>query len=322
MWISNVASPVLMFSIAEPLLRTLPSGSSFAKAIILGIALAANIGGMASPISSPQNLIAISYMDPPPSWGLWFEVAIPVCIFSLFCVWVFLIVTFQPGNTIVKPIKFHKEDFTFKHWFIIVVTIGTIILWCVDSQLKDYLSGNGIIAVIPIVLFFGSGILTGDDFNGFLWTIIGLAMGGIALGKAISSSGLLSTIAMAIEHKINGMSVFGVLTVFGALVLVVATFVSHTVAALVILPLVQQIGKALPGDKSNILVLSSALLCSAAMGLPTSGFPNVTAICMRDQLQKPYVTVSNFITRGVPASAFCYAVIISLGYFIMEAANV
>lgn len=72
MWISNVAAPVLCFSIIQPILRTLPNGSEFAKCLIIGIALASNVGGMASPIASPQNIVALQNMSPAPSWGQWF----------------------------------------------------------------------------------------------------------------------------------------------------------------------------------------------------------------------------------------------------------
>ncbi|KAJ2114583.1 low-affinity phosphate transporter, partial [Coemansia sp. RSA 788] len=51
MWISNVAAPVLCFSLIKPILRTLPPGSTFAPCLVIGIALASNVGGMASPIS-------------------------------------------------------------------------------------------------------------------------------------------------------------------------------------------------------------------------------------------------------------------------------
>ena len=55
-------------------------GSRFINALIMGIALASNVGGMASPIASPQNMIAIGAMEPQPSWGEWFVVALPVCV--------------------------------------------------------------------------------------------------------------------------------------------------------------------------------------------------------------------------------------------------
>lgn len=45
------------------------------------------------------------------------------------------------------------------------------------------------------VAFFGFGVLSKDDFNGFLWNVVMLAMGGLALGEAVKSSGLLLAIA-------------------------------------------------------------------------------------------------------------------------------
>lgn len=47
------------------MLRNLPSGSNMSKAVIMGIALASNIGGMLSPIASPQNIVALEFMEPP-----------------------------------------------------------------------------------------------------------------------------------------------------------------------------------------------------------------------------------------------------------------
>ena len=278
MWISNVAAPVLCFSIIQPLLRNLPADSPFPKALILGIALASNIGGAASPIASPQNIIALQNMSPTPSWGTWFFIALPVCIITILLIWVLLLVTFHPsrGTTIV-PIRPMKDRLTGTQYFIILVTLATIALWCASHQLESTFGDMGVIAIIPMVLFFGTGILTKEDFNNFLWTIIILAAGGLSLGKAVSSSGLLHTIASAITDRVAHFSVYGVLVVFASLILIVATFISHTVAALIILPLVQQVGVSMePNPHPNLLVMGAALMCSAAMGLPTSGFPNMS----------------------------------------------
>ena len=97
MWISNVAAPVLCFSIIQPVLRTLPADSPFGKTLILGIALASNIGGMASPIASPQNVVALQNMHPTPSWGEWFFVALPVCVLCVLAIWMILLVVYKPG---------------------------------------------------------------------------------------------------------------------------------------------------------------------------------------------------------------------------------
>lgn len=247
------------------------------KALLLGIALASNMGGAASPIASPQNLIALQNMNPEPSWGIWFFIALPVCIISILLIWVLLLVTFKPGrNTTIVPIKPVNDRFTATQWFICIVTVATIILWCVSHQLEPVFGDMGVIAIIPIVLFFGTGILNKEDWNNFLWTIIILAAGGLSLGKAVNSSGLLHTIAQSITSSVDGMSLYGVLVVFAGLILVVATFISHTVAALIVLPLVQQVGQGMSEPHPNLLVMGSVLMASAAMGLPTSGFPNMS----------------------------------------------
>ncbi|PNS20976.1 hypothetical protein CAC42_3313 [Sphaceloma murrayae] len=323
MWISNVAAPVLCFSIIQPILRNLPADSTMTKALLLGIALASNMGGAASPIASPQNLIALQNMNPQPGWGVWFFIALPVCIISILLIWVLLLVTFRPdrGTTIV-PIRPMKDKFTGIQWFISIVTLGTILLWCISHQLQPIFGDMGVIAIIPIALFFGTGILTKEDFNNFLWTIIILAAGGLALGKAVASSGLLHTIAGAITEQVEDLSLYSVLLVFTSLIMVVATFISHTVAALIVLPLVQQVGQNMAEPHPNLLVMGSVLMASAAMGLPTSGFPNMTAIMMEDpQTGQRYLQVRHFLTRGIPASLMAFVVIVTLGYGLMLAAG-
>lgn len=317
MWISNVAAPVLAYSLIQPVLRTLPTESPLAQALVLGIALASNVGGMASPIASPQNVIAIQYMNPNPGWGKWFAVAIPVALASLAGIWMELILTFKISNVKIKAYKPIKDKFTTKQWYVSAICVATIILWCLMNQIEDTFGQAGIIAVVPIVMFFGTGLLKVDDVNNFPWSIILLAMGGLALGKAVTSSGLLATIAKSLQEKVMGLDVFVILLIFGLLILVVATFVSHTVAAIIIVPLVKEVGDAMAHPHPLILVMGTALLASGAMGLPTSGFPNVTAISMTDELGKRYLTVNTFITRGVPASLIAYVFVVTLGYGIM-----
>lgn len=321
MWISNVAAPVLCFSLIQPVLRTIPTESPFAQALVLGIALSSNIAGMASPIASPQNMVAIESMTPNPGWGKWFAVALPVSIAGMLGMWVELFLTFKISDVKLQRYRPIKERFTIKQIYISLVTIATIILWCLMTKIEGGVGSSGIVSIIPIVLFFGTGLLKTEDLNNFPWSIVLLAMGGIALGKAVSSSGLLATIAKALQRKIENFDVFVIMLIFGILVLVFATFVSHTVAALIIIPLVKEVGDNLPKPHPLILVMCTALIASAAMALPTSGFPNVTAISMTDEVGKRYLSVNTFITRGIPASIIAYVCVISLGYGIMYSLN-
>lgn len=322
MWVSNVAAPVLCFSIIQPLLRTLPQNSNFCKSLILGVALLSNIGGMASPIASPQNIIAIESMDPVPSWIQWFVISLPVCGVSLILIWIFLIVTLKPESKInIVTIRQIDDKFTIIQWYVSFVTAITILLWCFASKLSGVFGEMGIIAILPIFLFYGPGLLNTGDINNYPWNIVLLAMGGLSLGKLVSSSGLLSTIAFSIQSKIIHLSIYEIILCFGLLILIVATFISHTVAALIMIPLIKEVGESLPNPHPRLLVMSCALLCSLAMGLPTSGFPNVTAICMVNDVGLPYLTVGTFITRGVPSSLIAYFVIITVGYFTMRLIN-
>ncbi|KAK4228395.1 SPX domain-containing protein [Podospora fimiseda] len=320
MLISNVAAPVLCFGIIEPMLRNLPSGSNMSKALIIGIALASNVGGMLSPIASPQNVVAIGIMEPPPTWGQWFFIVIPVGIISLILIWILLLVSFRPGrDTTIVPTRPIRDPFTGIQWFVSFVTIATIGLWCASHSLENVFGDMGVIAIIPIVLFFGVGILTKEDFNNFPWTIIILAAGGLSLGKAVNTSGLLHTVTEEITLRVKDFSLYGILVVFATLILVIATFISHTVAALIILPLVHNVGKGLEGEPHpNLLVMVGVLMCSAAMGLPTSGFPNMTAIMKEDPAGQRYLQVKHFISTGVPSSVLTLGVVVTVGYVAMR----
>lgn len=103
MWISNVAAPVLCFSLVQPILRTLPTNHPFCKSLVLGIALASNLGGMTSPISSPQNIFAIERMSmggSPPSWLQWFAIALPVSFLGNLLCWAIILAVYKPGQNI------------------------------------------------------------------------------------------------------------------------------------------------------------------------------------------------------------------------------
>ncbi|KAG0226156.1 low-affinity phosphate transporter [Actinomortierella wolfii] len=319
MFISNVAAPVLCFSLVQTILRTLPHKAKFGPCLIIGIALASNVGGMASPISSPQNIITIQNMSPAPSWGQWFAVSIPLCIVIDLVIWAWLLIAYRPQRETpqIATIRASKEAFSLPQYFICFVTVAVIILWCIENQFESQLGDMGVIAILPLVAFFGTNLLTKDDFNNFLWTVIMLAMGGITLGKAVDSSGLLDTIAHHIEGAVGGYSVWVVLAIFSALTLVFATFVSHTVAAVIILPIVQQVGNSFTDPHPRILVMGTGLICSAAMGLPVSGYPNMNAISLEDEMGIPYLRTADFLRNGVPLSILASVCVITIGYGIM-----
>ncbi|CEP12744.1 hypothetical protein [Parasitella parasitica] len=321
MWISNVATPVLCFSLADPILRTLKPNSKVGPCLIMGIALASCIGGLASPISSPQNIVTINLMNPNPGWGIWFAGAIPCGVITVLTTWALLLAYFRPDRDTPHLNVIKSSGLSRPSWsqvWVCVVCLATIALWCAESSLNDFFGNNGVIAAIPFVLLFGTNMLSKSDLNNFLWSVVTLAQGGMALGYAVSSSGLLDVIGHQIAGNVNGLPVLSIIFIFGMLVLVFATFVSHTVAALIILPIVKQVGNQLPVPRANLMVMVTGLVCSVAMGLPVSGFPNMNAIMLEDPTGKPYLRIKDFLLCGVPASCVAAVITICLGYGIVS----
>ncbi|EUC64788.1 transporter, divalent anion:Na+ symporter (DASS) family protein, partial [Rhizoctonia solani AG-3 Rhs1AP] len=324
MWISNVAAPTLCFTLIKPILRTLPQGSSFAPCLILAIALAANIGGQSSPISSPQNLITLQYMDPPLDWLQWFAVAIPVSAITIFVVWLLLLVSYRPsyapdGTELrIRPIRPTKESFTLKQYWVSIVCLVTIALWCVAHQIDHIFGDMGVIAIIPIVAFFSTNVLKKEDFEQFLWTIVFLAMGGIALGKAVVSSGLLATMDDGVRRLVEGLALYEIVLVLSIVVLIISTFISHTIASVLLVPIAAEVGSNLPDPHPRLLVFITGLICSAGMGMPVSGFPNQTAATQEDEMGKVYLSNMDFLKNGVPASVVATMVVATVGYTLMR----
>lgn len=104
-------------------------------------------------------------MDPPLDWGQWFAVALPVSAVSIVLVWVLLLASYRPGRTIdgeelfIKEIRPTREKFTIKQYWVTFVCIVTIALWCVEKRIEGVVGDMGIIAIIPIVAFFSTGVL-------------------------------------------------------------------------------------------------------------------------------------------------------------------
>ncbi|TRM57048.1 SPX domain-containing protein, partial [Schizophyllum amplum] len=276
MWISNVAAPTLCFTLIRPILRTLPPKAPFGPCLILAIALAANIGGQSSPIS-------------------WFAVALPVSATAR-----------SPdgdGDIEIKTIRPTKERFTVQQYWVSFVCLATIALWC-------YVGDMGVIAIIPIVAFFGTGVLKKDDFEQFAWTIVFLAMGGIALGKGVMSSGLLEVMDGIIRDMVEGLSLYNVVLILSPVVLVISTFISHTIASVLLVPIAKEVGSNLPGNHQNCSSSSPGLFARPGWGCLAT---------QEDEMGDLYLSNIDFLKNGVPASIIATLVVSTIGFLLMKA---
>jgi phosphate transporter len=105
-------------------------------------------------------------MEPPLDWGSWFAVSLPVSTISIVIIWLLLLASYRParspdgeGDIEIKTIRPTREPFTWKQYWVSFVFLVTIVLWCIEHTIQDYVGDMGIIAIIPIIAFFSTGVL-------------------------------------------------------------------------------------------------------------------------------------------------------------------
>ncbi|GET90247.1 sodium/sulphate symporter, putative [Leishmania tarentolae] len=308
-FVSNVAAPLLVLGVVQRTLWEFPEGTNAPHGILLGLAFACNIGGMLSPIASPQNAVAISALSfYKVSFAQWVGVALPVVLFCVVAAWAVVLIVWSPFADVpyiplqVVNTAADEQVSSATRVVVLVVSAITITLWILPANL--FFGDTGIVALIPIVVFFGIGILSKEDFNTLSWHLMFLLAGGNMLGLCARDSRLLDIIAMSMKstlaHSPPYLTLFVVLVAVG----VITTFVSHTVAAMILLPIIVKIGFLMPESTGIMtvtpqsMVMLSALMCSGAMAFPISSFPNVNSLLAEDAKGKPYLRAKDFLFCG------------------------
>ena len=239
-------------------------------------------------------------------FGQWIVFGLPFALCCTLVAWVMLIVVCKPDDVQRIPVIVYERDqkaFSKRNVVVLCLSFVTVVLFAASSYLKTEIGDISTISLVFVATIFGSGMLTEVDFNGLPFHIIFLLGGGTILGKAVESSGLLKDIAVAITDVLPlNDRLLAMLTIF-TFAGVVATFVSHTVAALILMPIISQVGVSLEAPAP--LVIGTALSVSAAMALPFSSFPNVNSLLITDDFRNTYLTVYDFIRTGLPLSVVC-----------------
>jgi sodium-dependent dicarboxylate transporter 2/3/5 len=301
---SNTATTAMMITLVYPMLEQVPKGDPLRKGLLLSIPFAANIGGMGTPIASPPNAVAVSFLQQSGfeiSFLKWVLIALPLMIGLLVFAWLLLYRMFKPANSGIelRPV-YRKIDR--RGWYVIMVMIMTVLLW-----LTDRLHGlsTAVVALFPAVAFTATGLLNRSDINSLEWHILILIMGGIALGTGMQLTGLDSIFVSLIPGE-GGI----VLAAMVLATVVFSTFISNTAAANLLLPIgisfaIQHLGADSPGPVQ--LAVSIALAASLAMALPVSTPPNTIAYSKGD------LETRDFTRAGVIIGTVAVIFIILLG---------
>lgn len=148
--------------------------------------------------------------------------------------------------------------------------------------------------------------------------------GGIALGDAIQSSGLLSIMANALGNFVEGSNIWVTLLAFAGFIWIFGNFISHTVAAIIVLPVIASVGCRLGNGNCDIghydlLVLGAVFMDSGAMGLPVTSFPNAQCFSIKDRNGEQYLSAFDFVKTGFVLGILEVIFLMTGGYGLLQA---
>ena len=316
MFMSNTATAAMMLTFLAPVLKTLPPDGKGRIALALAIPIAANIGGIGTPIGTPPNAIAFQYLNDSLHLDVgfddWMFRMVPYVFVMLFIAWGLLLKLYPfKQKTIELKIEGHHEK-TWRTYVVWITFALTILLWMTESITK--LNSN-VVAMIPVGVFCITGIITKDDLKEINWSVLWMVAGGFALGLAMTNTGLA-------EHLVTSIP-FGewlpvvVVLVAGFIGYFISNFISNTAAASLIVPILCAVsvgmGESLdPVGGSKTLVIGAVLCTSLAMLFPISTPPNALAHSTGLVTTKDMTKVGILI--GVIGYALGYALLFFIGF--------
>ena len=314
MFLSNTATAAMMLTFLGPVLKALPADGKGKTALALAIPIAANIGGMGTPIGTPPNAIALKYMSEIGiniGFGQWMAFMIPFTMLLLFLAWVMLVKLF-PFKA--KEITLNIEGELKKDWRSIVVYITficTVLLWVLDKATG--VNAN-VVAMLPVGVCAIIGVLTKRDLEEISWSVLWMVAGGFALGVALQETGLAQTLIDAIPFASWPPIVMVIGS--GLICYLMANFISHTATANLLVPILALVGASIstilePLGGVSTLLVGVAIGSSLGMVLPISTPPNAIAASTGMIEQKDMVKTG--LIMGVLGLVIGYGMLIVLG---------
>ncbi len=288
MFMSNTATAAMMLAFLAPVLQVLPADDKGRIGLSLAIPIAANIGGIGTPIGTPPNATAVRFLTEAGyevTFSEWSMRMIPFVLIMILVAWVLLQFIF-PFKTkkLELNIPENKRPVDWKTYVVWITFIGTILLWATES-----LTGinSNVVALIPLGVLTMTGIFTKDDIKEINWTVLWLVAGGFALGTSLQGTGLAKTLINAIPF--GSMSVLSVLLIAGFVCYFLSNFISNSATAALLIPILIVVaqGMADPTAANNAsfmalggthaMISFIAVCASIAMLFPISTPPNAIA---------------------------------------------
>ena len=275
MFMSNTATTALLLVMLRPAMASLPLDSSVARALLLGLAIGANLGGMGTVIGSPPNAIAAGLLeqDSPVNFLEWIVLGLPPALLLFGLAWLTLwrlIGRTTDTLPFEMPSSAHasRQVMRWQRLATLAVFVLTIVLWMSGSW---HGIPTAVVSFVPIVSLSMIGVIGREEFKSIDWDVLILLAGGLSLGVGIEVSGLANWLAQSVQSM--PMSPWIAALLLSWLAALVSNLMSNTAAANILLPVTLIIAEAME-QEASIFVIPVALGCSVAMALPISTPPN------------------------------------------------
>ena len=319
MFMSNTATAAMMLTFLTPVLATLPKDGGGRISLALAIPIAANIGGMGTPIGTPPNAIALGALQEAGyniTFAGWMLRMVPFVFLMLFIAWILLqkLYPFKAKSIELKIEGAPVKVTPFQKYVVWVTFALTIILWVGESLFKV---NSNIVAMIPFAVFSATGILKARHLEHINWAVLWMVAGGFALGTALNQTGLATKLIEIIPFA--SWNALVVMLVGGFICYFLSNFISNSAAANLVVPILIVVGKAMAGNPAfenmggvPAMIIGIAISASIAMCLPVSTPPNALAASTGMITTKQMATVG--IVMGVVGFVLGYAMLIFIGF--------
>ncbi len=281
MFMSNTATCAMMLAIVAPVLAMFDPKDKGRMAFAMSIPVAANVGGIGTPIGTPPNAIALKAIQDAGldvSFAKWMMFGVPFVVVLILFSWL-LLIKLMPIDRKELKLDMGGQFLKTPKAFIVYITFAvTVFLWVFGDAFG--LDSNTI-AIIPIATFAVTGVITAKDFNSMGWDVLWLVAGGFALGLALQDTNLAADLINAIPF-----ASWPFLVLMGGacfICIFMSTFMSNTAMAALLMPIMAAVGGGMlgagviSGSVCIGLLVSVALAASLAMALPISTPPNALA---------------------------------------------
>ena len=291
MFMSNTATAAMMLAFLAPVIKTLPSDGGGRMSLAMAIPIAANIGGLGTPIGTPPNAIAIGQLKEPIlnaagevvqngielGFGAWMVRFVPIVVIMIVFAWILLQVLYPFKAQKIEIVISGEVEKDWHFWVVTITFLGTILLWMTGELTK--LNSN-VVALIPFAIFAVLGVFKREDFAKIDWHVLWMVAGGFALGTALNKTGLAATLVEAIPF--DTWSPIGVLIAAGLIGWLLSNFIANSSAANLLVPILATVAVAMKDSLASFGGITTLLVCVAAstsfaMLFPISTPPNAIA---------------------------------------------